>query len=297
MVWAGVRVGEVLGEASGRQAAAAPAPAAAAPAPAAAAAAAPTAAPAAAPAAAPPPATAAAGSARSGKLQLTAKVPLASGSMLPPGRPTSKRNSGSSSIEGSNGWRPPPTTTTLKKWWPWWLLLPGCFASWTKYVEEYDSIRVARCDARCGDNHPDEAIGCTGIEDYDKGGEDSPEALTGGRTRNVSSDIIENRFLSLLHRRSIFTVTLDRTPFALWKTRETPAKHPQILCEEGEGGGGGVEEEEDEDEDEEEEEEGEEITDDRRLLISQSKVAVQLYGYHKATFNIFFPLIASESSC
>ncbi|XP_046823036.1 anosmin-1 isoform X1 [Vespa crabro] len=91
--------------------------------------------------------------------------------MLPPGRPTSKRNSGSSSIEGSNGWRPPPTTTTtLKKWWPWWLLLPGCFASWTKYVEEYDSIRVARCDARCGDNHPDECIENCLASNYSKPG-------------------------------------------------------------------------------------------------------------------------------
>lgn len=42
------------------------------------------------------------------------------------------------------------------EWWLWWLLLPGCFASWTKYIEEYDTIRVARCDVRCGGNYPDE---------------------------------------------------------------------------------------------------------------------------------------------
>ncbi|XP_012145293.2 anosmin-1 Kallmann syndrome 1 isoform X1 [Megachile rotundata] len=48
---------------------------------------------------------------------------------------------------------PPELTVTLKKWWLWWLLLPGCLASWTKYIEEYDSIRVARCDAYCGSNY------------------------------------------------------------------------------------------------------------------------------------------------
>ncbi|XP_014606465.1 PREDICTED: anosmin-1 [Polistes canadensis] len=93
--------------------------------------------------------------------------------MIPLGRPTSKPNStGSNSIEGTTTgcWRPPPTTTTLKKWWPWWLLLPGCFASWTKYVEEYDSIRVARCDARCGDNHPDECMENCLASNYTKPG-------------------------------------------------------------------------------------------------------------------------------
>ncbi|CAK9797747.1 ANOS1 [Anthophora plagiata] len=46
----------------------------------------------------------------------------------------------------------------LKQWWLWWLLLPRCLASWTKYIEEYDSIRVARCDVRCGGNYPDQCM-------------------------------------------------------------------------------------------------------------------------------------------
>lgn len=41
------------------------------------------------------------------------------------------------------------------EWWLWWLLVPGCFASWTKYIEEYDSINIARCDVHCGGNYPD----------------------------------------------------------------------------------------------------------------------------------------------
>nr|XP_012234083.1 PREDICTED: anosmin-1 [Linepithema humile] len=57
-----------------------------------------------------------------------------------------------------------------EKWWPWWLLLPGCLASWTRYVEEYDSIRVARCDARCGENHPDECIENCLMSNYTKPG-------------------------------------------------------------------------------------------------------------------------------
>ncbi|XP_076647562.1 anosmin-1 Kallmann syndrome 1 isoform X1 [Halictus rubicundus] len=44
------------------------------------------------------------------------------------------------------------------EWWPWWLLLPGCLASWTRYIEEYDAIRVTRCDARCGRNYTDECM-------------------------------------------------------------------------------------------------------------------------------------------
>ncbi|KYM99045.1 Anosmin-1 [Cyphomyrmex costatus] len=59
---------------------------------------------------------------------------------------------------------------TLKKWWPWWLLLPGCLASWTRYVEEYDSIRVARCDARCGENYPDECVENCLASNYTKPG-------------------------------------------------------------------------------------------------------------------------------
>ncbi|XP_011881998.1 PREDICTED: anosmin-1 isoform X1 [Vollenhovia emeryi] len=59
---------------------------------------------------------------------------------------------------------------TLKKWWPWWLLLPGCLASWTRYVEEYDSIRVARCDARCGEDHPDECVENCLASNYTKPG-------------------------------------------------------------------------------------------------------------------------------
>ncbi|XP_020279779.1 anosmin-1 isoform X2 [Pseudomyrmex gracilis] len=59
---------------------------------------------------------------------------------------------------------------TLKKWWPWWLLLPGCLASWTRYVEEYDSIRVARCDARCGENHPNECVENCLASNYTKPG-------------------------------------------------------------------------------------------------------------------------------
>ncbi|XP_018367950.1 PREDICTED: anosmin-1 [Trachymyrmex cornetzi] len=59
---------------------------------------------------------------------------------------------------------------TLKKWWPWWLLLPGCLASWTRYVEEYDSIRVARCDARCGENHSDECVENCLASNYTKPG-------------------------------------------------------------------------------------------------------------------------------
>ncbi|KAK2586531.1 hypothetical protein KPH14_011423 [Odynerus spinipes] len=89
--------------------------------------------------------------------------------MLPLGGFTSKRNSSRGSIEGGTGWQPPPSTT-LKKWWPWWLLLPGCFASWTKYVEEYDSIRVARCDARCGNDHPDECMENCLASNYSKPG-------------------------------------------------------------------------------------------------------------------------------
>lgn len=38
-------------------------------------------------------------------------------------------------------------------WWPCWLLLSGCLASWTKYIEDYDSIAVARCDAKCGEDY------------------------------------------------------------------------------------------------------------------------------------------------
>lgn len=48
------------------------------------------------------------------------------------------------------------TVNFFAEWWLWWLLLPGCLASWTKYIEEYDAIRVARCDVRCGGNYPDE---------------------------------------------------------------------------------------------------------------------------------------------
>ncbi|XP_025162914.1 anosmin-1 [Harpegnathos saltator] len=62
----------------------------------------------------------------------------------------------------------PPAT--LRKWWPWWLLLPGCLASWTRYVEEYDSIRVARCDARCGESHPDECVQNCLASNYTKPG-------------------------------------------------------------------------------------------------------------------------------
>ncbi|XP_006619066.1 anosmin-1 [Apis dorsata] len=48
--------------------------------------------------------------------------------------------------------------TILKQWWLWWLLVPGCFASWTKYIEEYDSINIARCDVHCGGNYPDKCM-------------------------------------------------------------------------------------------------------------------------------------------
>ncbi|XP_076672975.1 anosmin-1 Kallmann syndrome 1 [Andrena cerasifolii] len=62
------------------------------------------------------------------------------------------------------------SSTSLNKWWPWWLLLPGCLASWTKYIEEYDSIRVARCDARCGENYPDKCIDDCLSSNYTKPG-------------------------------------------------------------------------------------------------------------------------------
>ncbi|XP_043289076.1 anosmin-1 [Venturia canescens] len=39
-----------------------------------------------------------------------------------------------------------------KWWWSWWFLVPVCLSSWTKYVEEYDSMGVARCDAKCSDS-------------------------------------------------------------------------------------------------------------------------------------------------
>ncbi|EZA61765.1 Anosmin-1 [Ooceraea biroi] len=58
----------------------------------------------------------------------------------------------------------------LKKWWAWWLLIPGCLASWTRYVEEYDSIRVARCDARCGEDYPDECVENCLASNYTKPG-------------------------------------------------------------------------------------------------------------------------------
>ncbi|XP_034184999.2 anosmin-1 Kallmann syndrome 1 [Osmia lignaria lignaria] len=58
----------------------------------------------------------------------------------------------------------------LKKWWLWWLLLPGCLASWTKYIEEYDSIRVARCDAYCGSNYPEKCMENCLASNYTKPG-------------------------------------------------------------------------------------------------------------------------------
>ncbi|XP_012287194.1 anosmin-1 [Orussus abietinus] len=67
----------------------------------------------------------------------------------------------------TTGYQPPGS---VKKWWPWWLLLPGCLASWTRYVEEYDSMRVARCDARCGENHPDECMESCLSANYTKPG-------------------------------------------------------------------------------------------------------------------------------
>ncbi|XP_071857265.1 anosmin-1 Kallmann syndrome 1 isoform X1 [Bombus fervidus] len=60
--------------------------------------------------------------------------------------------------------------TILKQWWLWWLLLPGCLASWTKYIEEYDTIRVARCDVRCGGNYPDECMENCLASNYTKPG-------------------------------------------------------------------------------------------------------------------------------
>ncbi|XP_015434710.1 PREDICTED: anosmin-1 [Dufourea novaeangliae] len=56
------------------------------------------------------------------------------------------------------------------EWWPWWLLLPGCLASWTNYIEEYDAIRVARCDARCGRNYTDECMETCLDSNYTKPG-------------------------------------------------------------------------------------------------------------------------------
>ncbi|CAD1469793.1 unnamed protein product [Heterotrigona itama] len=58
----------------------------------------------------------------------------------------------------------------FKQWWLWWLLLPGCLASWTKYIEEYDSIRVARCDVRCGGNYPDDCMENCLASNYTKPG-------------------------------------------------------------------------------------------------------------------------------
>ncbi|OAD55834.1 Anosmin-1 [Eufriesea mexicana] len=58
----------------------------------------------------------------------------------------------------------------FKQWWLWWLLLPGCLASWTRYIEEYDSIRVARCDVYCGGNYPDECMENCLASNYTKPG-------------------------------------------------------------------------------------------------------------------------------
>ncbi|XP_033213926.1 anosmin-1 [Belonocnema kinseyi] len=55
-------------------------------------------------------------------------------------------------------------------WWPWWLLLPGCLASWTKFIKQYDSMRIGRCMTICGENYWDNCIQACLESNYTKSG-------------------------------------------------------------------------------------------------------------------------------
>ncbi|XP_063994656.1 anosmin-1 isoform X2 [Diachasmimorpha longicaudata] len=58
-----------------------------------------------------------------------------------------------------------------KKWWVWWIIIPSCLASWMKYIEEYDPINVARCDAKCDGYSPiDECMKNCLTQNYTKPG-------------------------------------------------------------------------------------------------------------------------------